>query len=261
MGNLHLFCTLLKQHFHRCPNARFVVLLLLALLLSASESFAQMDSVAYLTGKFDPSKHTEFSEVPIAMASRSGMFLRKEVLEAFKQMREAAAKDGVNLTVISATRSFDHQKSIWEGKWNGSRKVNGRSLNIAIPDAADRAREILRYSSMPGTSRHHWGTDFDINSLSPAHFASGDGKKTFEWLRDNAARFGFCQPYSPKGAEREHGYEEEAWHWSYFPVSCTLLHQFRKSVGEKDLSGIKGYDALPFEEVMRYVEGVAPACR
>jgi len=261
MRNTRFFCAPVKETCLRWLNVRVVILSLSTLLLNIPATLAQLDSVTYLTGRFDPSKHSEFSEVPATMASRSGMFLRKEVLEAFKQMRDAAAKDGVQLKVISATRSFDQQKVIWQGKWDGTRKVNGRSLNTAIPDVAERAREILRYSSMPGTSRHHWGTDFDLNSLSPVHFASGEGKKTYEWLRDNAARFGFCQPYSPKGTEREHGYEEEAWHWSYFPVSCVLLHQFRKKVSEKDLGGFKGSDALSFEEVMRYVEGVAPACR
>jgi D-alanyl-D-alanine carboxypeptidase len=230
-------------------------------MLSVASATAQVDSVAYLMGKFDPTRHPDFVEVPTSMASREGMFLRKEVLEAFTKMREAAAKDGVQLRVISATRSFQHQKGIWEGKWNGSRKVNGRSLNVAIPDPADRAREILRYSSMPGTSRHHWGTDFDINSLSPSHFSAGEGKRAYEWLRDNAHGFGFCQSYTAKGDARPHGYEEEAWHWSYFPVSCLLLRQYKRLVKAEDVSGFQGSNALPFTEILRYVDGVAPECR
>lgn len=235
-------------------------ILLVLFLVTPTAGTAQVDSVSYLTGRFDATKHPDFIEVPASMASRSGMYLRKEVLDAFKTMSDSAAKDGVMLKVISATRSFHHQKSIWEGKWDGSRKVNGRSLNTALPDASERAREILRYSSMPGTSRHHWGTDFDINSLSPSHFSSGEGKRTYEWLRDNGARFGFCQPYTPKSPHREHGYEEEAWHWSYFPVSCALLRQYREKISQRDITGFKGCDALPFSETMRYVFGVAPSC-
>lgn len=233
----------------------------LILTLSVVAATAQVDSVAYLIGKFDPARHPDFVEVPTSMASREGMFLRKEVLEAFTKMREAAAKDGVQMRVISAARSFQHQKGIWEGKWNGSRKVSGRSLNVAILDPADRAREILRYSSMPGTSRHHWGTDFDINSLSPSHFNSGEGKRAHEWLRQHAHKFGFCQSYTAKDEQRPHGYEEEAWHWSYFPVSCLLLRQYKRLVKAEDVSGFQGSNALPFIEVLRYVEGVAPECR
>lgn len=222
---------------------------------------AQVDSVQYLLGEFNPVRHADFVEIPTAQASRAGMYLRREVLEAFTAMQKAAAADGVKLRIISATRSFNHQKGIWEGKWTGTRKVDGRSLNTAIPDPAERAREILRYSSMPGTSRHHWGTDFDINSLSPSHFASGEGRRTYEWLRDNAARFGFCQAYTPKGPERPHGYEEEAWHWSYFPVSCELLRQYGLLIRPEHVTGFKGADALPFDEVMRYVNGVSAECK
>lgn len=236
-------------------------LLLIAFGLFISPVQAQVDSVAYLLGKFDPARHPEFVEVPTSVASREGMYLRKEVLEAFTSMREAAAKDGVQLRVISAARSFQHQKGIWEGKWNGSRKVNGRSLNVAIPDPAGRAKEILRYSSMPGTSRHHWGTDFDINSLSPSHFSAGEGKRAYEWLRENAGGFGFCQSYTAKGEQRPHGYEEEAWHWSYFPVSCLLLRQYKRLVRAEDIAGFQGADALPFIEILKYVDGVALECR
>lgn len=230
------------------------------LLLMPTLSAAQVDSVQYLLGKFTPSAHHDFVEIPSDMASRSGMYLRKDVLEAFRSMQTAAAADGVNLRIISATRNFDHQKSIWEGKWTGSRKVDGKNLSTAIPDPAERARKILTYSSMPGTSRHHWGTDFDINSLSPSYFRSGEGKRTYEWLRDNGQRFGFCQTYSPKGPDRPHGYEEEAWHWSYFPVSAKLLKQFNRLISAKELSGFKGSDALPFDEVMRHVNGISPGC-
>jgi len=70
-----------------------------------------------------------------------------------------------------------------------------------------------------GTSRHHWGTDIDLNSFNNKYFESGKGKKIYDWLTSNASSFGFCQPYTPKGDHRPHGYNEEKWHWSYQPVS------------------------------------------
>ena len=30
---------------------------------------------------------------------------------------------------------------------------------------------------MPGTSRHHWGTDIDFNSVDPAYFKTATGIK------------------------------------------------------------------------------------
>jgi zinc D-Ala-D-Ala carboxypeptidase len=242
------------------PFSIFHFLFSIQLLLSAP-AMAQVDTLAYLLGKFDAAQHPDFVPVPASMASVDGMHLRRETMEAFQRMREAAAKDGVRLVVISATRGFARQKGIWEGKWSGSRKVNGRSLNTAIPDPAARALEILRYSSMPGTSRHHWGTDFDINSLSPAYYRSGEGKRIYDWMLKHASDYGFCQSYTPKGSDRPHGYEEEAWHWSYRPLSSRFLDLYRQQVRPEHITGFDGADALPFSEVLRYVECVAPACK
>jgi len=49
---------------------------------------------------------------------------------------------------------------------------------------------------MPGTSRHHWGTDVDLFSLDNKFFESGDGKIWYSWMVQNAAKYGFCQPYT-----------------------------------------------------------------
>ena len=134
-------------------------------------------------------------------------------------------------------------------------------MSQAIPNVAERATEILKYSSMPGTSRHHWGTDIDVNSLSPSYFESGKGKKEYEWLRDNAYEFGFCQVYSEKGNEREYGYEEEKWHWSYIPIASKFTQYFKENMRAKDINGFDGSDALSFSEVLKYVEGISPDCK
>jgi LAS superfamily LD-carboxypeptidase LdcB len=220
-----------------------------------------IDTTKHVLGKLDYGKEPSFKMIPESYATKSGMYLRKEALEAFISMQNEAKTEGVILKIVSAARSFNHQKSIWEAKWNGSRKVGGKDLSQTIPDPATRAKEILRYSSMPGTSRHHWGTDIDINSVSPAYFESGKGKKEYEWLRDNARRFGFCQVYSEKGKEREFGYEEEKWHWSYVPIASKFTRYFKKNMGQKSISGFDGSDALPFSDVLKYVEGISPDCK
>ena len=84
----------------------------------------------------------------------------------------------------------------------------------------ENAKKILLYSSMPSTSRHHWGTDIDINSLEPSYFEYGRGKIEYDWLVKNGAKFGFCQTYSDFAKnDRSSGYQEESWHWTYMPKS------------------------------------------
>jgi zinc D-Ala-D-Ala carboxypeptidase len=219
---------------------------------------AQTVDKNYLLGKFDPARHPQFtslSERHSAGSARGG-YLRKEAYDAFIKMSEAASKDGIQLTIISATRNFDSQKRIWENKWDGRTMVEGKNLTT-VKDHNERARLILLYSSMPSTSRHHWGTDMDLNSLDNSYFESGEGLKIYQWLTAHAADYGFCQPYTSKASGRT-GYEEEKWHWSYLPLSAVFLEQYKQQVSYSDIKGFKGSEvAKSMQVITRYVEGVA----
>lgn len=219
-------------------------------------------SSEYLLGKFNQKTDTLFALIPMKYCSKEGMYLRKETIAAFVKMYDAAKKEGVSLKIISATRNFNEQKSIWEAKWNGSRLVNGKNLAQTINDPVERAKKILRYSSMPGTSRHHWGTDMDLNSLENAYFTTAEGKKTYEWLKKNAAQFGFCQPYSVKNESRPNGYEEEKWHWSYIPLSAVLLKEYSGNIKPESITGFTGSEtAAKLNVIELYVNGINPECR
>ena len=218
--------------------------------------------ISYLTGKFEPVNDPNFAEIPDSIASRPGLLLRKEALDALIRMISAAGKAGHRITVISATRNFDYQREIWEKKWTGKRILsNGKNAAEAYPSPEDRARAILLYSSMPGTSRHHWGTDFDINDLNNAYFETGEGASLFMWMEENAADFGFCRPYTAKGPHRTSGYEEEKWHWSYMPLSTPLTKAAANKLKNEDISGFKGEEASNSIDVVgQYVLGIDPFC-
>lgn len=214
----------------------------------------------YLLGRFDPAKDARFVQLTSAHAQGSALngYLRKEAFDAFEKMASAAGKEGITLTIISATRNFDSQKKIWENKWNGKTKVEGKDLTT-VADLNERARLILLYSSMPGSSRHHWGTDMDLNSLDNNYFSSGEGLKIYQWLTKHGAEFGFCQPYTSKVNGRT-GYEEEKWHWSYLPLSKLFLEEFNKQVSSSDITGFAGSEtAASLQIIANYVNGVA--CR
>lgn len=234
---------------------------------SSSKIVAEMhESVRYpseiLLGKFNQKADTAFALIPLKYCSKEGMYLRKETLAAFVKMYDAAKSEGVNLKIISATRNFSEQKAIWEAKWNGSRLVNGKNLAQTISDRVERAKTILRYSSMPGTSRHHWGTDMDLNSLENAYFTTAEGKKVYEWLKINAATFGFCQPYSVKNENRPNGYEEEKWHWSYTPLSSAILEEYAHKIKLEHITGFTGSEtAAKLHIIEHYVKGINFECR
>jgi D-alanyl-D-alanine carboxypeptidase len=216
---------------------------------------------AHLLGHIDPATDANFCRVDVAYANREGLYLLDEVYGAFVRMHEAARKDGISLVIVSATRSFDAQKRIWEAKWTGARSVDGRNLAETVSDPIARARIILRYSSMPGTSRHHWGTDIDINSVEHAYFESPAGRKVYAWLAANAGDFGFCQTYSRKGNDRPRGYEEEPWHWSYCPIAKHYLKQYVQKVTYQDIRGFEGSEtATRIDVITNYVLAINPKC-
>lgn len=218
--------------------------------------------LATLLGKIHPAKDSSF--VPIAQhyTTKTSIYMRREAYAAFERMHAAAAADGVKLTILSAMRTFTDQKLIWENKWSGKTLVGGKNLNTAVPDPVERARVILRYSSMPSSSRHHWGTDVDLNSLENSYFDSETGKKVYAWLQAHAAEYGFCQPYTPIGPARPHGYEEERWHWSYMPIATRFLQAYQAQVQLSDLTGFLGSEtAEQLHIIEHYVSGIAPPCR
>jgi len=214
-----------------------------------------------LLGKFKPEAYENFVKVTAPYTQKDGIYLQKETYDAFRLMFDAAKKDGISLTIISATRNFDRQKVIWENKWNGTTLVGGKNLKTSIPDPVERAQKILTYSSMPGTSRHHWGTDIDINSVTNSYFQSAKGLKEYNWLVSNASDFGFCQPYKMKGTERMSGYEDEPWHWSYLPLSNELTNLYVQYITYDDIKGFQGdLTAEKIDVIKNFVLGIHSDC-
>jgi LAS superfamily LD-carboxypeptidase LdcB len=225
--------------------------------------FMEKITKEYVTGRFDPAKDARFVVVPAQYTTKENIYIRKDVLEAYKLLHAAALKDGIRFNILSAIRTFNVQKSIWEAKFLGKRTVNNKYVDQSKSDV-DKALQVLEYNSMPSTSRHHWGTDIDLNSIEPAYFETEKGKKEYAWLIENAPKYGFCQTYTHKGPERLHGYEEEKWHWSYTPVSAHLTEFYAKNVSDKDIAnlGFVGASVAPqLEIVKKYVLGINPVCK
>ncbi len=158
----------------------------------------------------------------------NGYNLRKEASDQFLAMKKAAAKAGFNIYSVSSFRSYDRQNGIWTRKYKRYRK-QGLSPQKSI-------EKIIEYSTIPGTSRHHWGTDLDIvdankkmpsNPLNAKHFEKGGIYYTFkQWLNENAADFGFYEVYT-KDPNRK-GFKYEPWHFSYQPLAKLMLEEYKK---------------------------------
>ncbi|MGE8720698.1 M15 family metallopeptidase [Leptospira terpstrae] len=229
---------------------------------SPADLYLGLDKTSYLTGKFN-------SPGPLApvILEEGGKdhFLRPDVKKALQQMvndfedsKPSTYKQHIFL--VSSFRNFGHQKGIWEAKFTG-KKVMRVPIKGKSPEEITNL--ILEFSSAPGTSRHHWGTDFDINALDNAYFEeNGKGKILYDWLKQNAHKYGFCQPYSRLSTRNNKGYQEEKWHWSYAPISNQLTKEWVKgfSSGEIQLAGsFLGADVLG-DRALDFVRSINPDC-
>lgn len=230
----------------------------LAVLLSFNTLFAadmnKEDDLLtiFIQGRFNPATHKDFVKINKKYATRSRMYLNNEAYVAFIKMRQSAKKDNIDLKIVSAARNFNGQKGIWERKWKRD-KVSSTPL--------ERVKKILRYTAMPSTSRHHWGTDIDINSVESSYFMSKKGQKEYLWLQNNAKDFGFCQPYSAKGEERTTGYNEEKWHWSYINIAKQYTDYMKNNFSNSDIHGFSGSQVANDIDIVRdYIFGINKDC-
>lgn len=171
---------------------------------------------AFLTGKYNP-KLTKNN------------LLHKTAYQAFEDMHKAAKEKHINIEIISGYRSFEHQLSIWNRKYKYYEKQG-----ISGPEILDK---ITTYSAIPGTSRHHWGTEIDIidadnvkpqsNILQARHFQDlGNYCELNEWMQKHAHNFGFYQVYT--NDKNRSGFSYEPWHYSFEPLSKAYLKSYAK---------------------------------
>ncbi|MBV7267665.1 M15 family metallopeptidase [Winogradskyella luteola] len=200
----------------------------------------------FVLGKFDYRKDSTFVKVASKHSAKE-IYLKSKVYDAFLQMSDSANKVGITLKIISGTRNFHEQKAIWERKWNKYSDLK----------PIERALKILEYSSMPSSSRHHWGTDVDLNSLNNSYFNIGKGLEVYNWLTVHANAFGFYQVYTNKKNGRT-GYNLEKWHWSYLPLASQYLEFFNLNIGTEDINGFEGSKlAVEINIIKDYVNGIS----
>jgi len=110
----------------------------------------------------------------LASVGQGGHRLQADAAQQFQAMVAAAAQQGIKLTITDSYRSFAEQVDL--AKRKGLYSQGGLAAE-------------------PGTSEHGWGLAIDANVNDP---------RTYEWLRANAAKFGFYGDVP-----------REPWHWEY----------------------------------------------
>jgi hypothetical protein len=97
----------------------------------------------------------------------------------------------------------------------------------------ERVKRVLKYSALPSVSRHHWGTDVDIESVEPKMWQAGGrlhGLGT--WLEAHRDTLPLKTTYS---GDRDGGYLDEPWHLTMDGMGQALHARFNAQVGPGQL--------------------------
>lgn len=172
-----------------------------------------------------------------------GIYLHKEIHDKFSDFVLKAKYSGFIIKVISSFRTFNTQLKIWNEKATGKRPIldaDGNIIDTHKLNSSELIFSILKWTALPGTSRHHWGTDIDVvaENLCPINYkiklTPDEGKKggVFyefnEWLNNTLPLSGFYRPYRTYRG----GVESEWWHLSYAPLSNQYLKQLTPNLVE-----------------------------
>ena len=185
------------------------------------------------------------------------ILLEKETYSAFIKMKDAAEKDGIIIKLVSGFRDFYRQQLIWNNKYK--KFTNEFSL-----DGPTAIKEIIRFSTIPGTSRHHWGTEIDIIDknfenekdllISKKYEEGGIFNSLKKWMDKNSKRFGFYIVYDDDN--NRPGFEYEPWHYTYKPVSDLYQREFLKLNLKSIISKTKveGKEFINDEFIKKYID-------
>ncbi len=123
--------------------------------------------------------------------------LHQEAAAAFQQLREAAARDGVNVLVWSGHRTEDQQRRLFQVLARREGGVN----------------EALQLLAPHGKSEHHSGFAADLldgDRPSDTNYRFAD-TEAYQWLQQNGAEYGWERSYQGTGNSPR----EDSWHWRY----------------------------------------------
>lgn len=147
---------------------------------------------------------------------RRPLWLQRDAARAWQSMRSVARRESVSIEAISAYRSIDYQRGIFDRKL-----ARGQSIS-----------EILRVNAAPGFSEHHSGQAIDIGTPGePAAEESFETTDAFLWLENHAPTFGFQLSY-PR--DNPHGVVYEPWHWRWSASTKTPGPSFQRRLAVRN---------------------------
>lgn len=130
------------------------------------------------------------------------MEMDERLVEPYRQMSEAASKEGITFWISSAYRAPQLQKELLEREIKENEKKG-----MSSEEAREKAAAAV---AKPGHSEHNTGLAIDLNGVR----ADFEHEKGYAWLQQHAAEYGFILRY-PKEEESNTKIMFEPWHYRY----------------------------------------------
>lgn len=157
------------------------------------ELLQKYSRVYFLNENYIPERLTQIDQSYV-LPGKKDQYFHASALRFLKDMIERAKRDGIDLKVVSAYRSFDEQNEL-KGQFT---QVYGSGANA--------------FSADQGFSEHQLGTTVDLTDpATGGTFASFANTDAYRWLLENAHRYGFVLSYP----ENNQFYIFEPWHWRF----------------------------------------------
>lgn len=165
-------------------------------------NYVLVNKYNYLPNYFEPDNLVILDEY-----SKGNIKLVSEAYEAFKLMAKNAQEQNLNLRIVSAYRSYDYQKKLY----NNYLKTDSQEV-------------VDAYSARPGFSEHQTGLAIDIDNTLES-YTNFHITQEFTWMKENAYKYGFILRYD-LGKEHITGYQYEPWHYRYVGTDISnYIHQ------------------------------------
>lgn len=200
------------------------------LLTGLNEEYLLLANKTYILGaSFIPDS---LSTLTCATYNNKDVELETRTASAlYEMMNEMNAAGVSDIMVTSGYRSYAYQNSL--NNYYMTQESSGFSTNAYIYFGADYIQKnyidkglsklsdadveavVRSYSAAPGTSEHQTGLCLDfITSTMSGLDTTFANTEAFEWLSENAYKFGFILRY-PEGKEDVTGYTYEPWHYRF----------------------------------------------
>lgn len=188
---------------------------------------AKYSKIYFLNEHYIPERLVQIDQDFVYSETRPEQILA-QVEPYLQDLLEEAKNDDIALYVKSAYRSFDEQQAL--------------KGDYTVTYGAGTANS---FSADQGYSEHQLGTAVDfITTGTGGQLAGFDQKPAYEWLQDNAYKYGFILSYPKNNGY----YIFEPWHWRFVGVRlATDLHNEHKNFYDLDQRTIDTYLASIFD--------------